>query len=77
MYRISSFAPHEPISPKNLGELLLNYEKVLVPEMNTGQLLQLVRAKYLVPALGFNKVQGLPFTTEEMKAKIVELYNQK
>jgi len=63
--------------PKNLGELLLSYEKVLIPEMNTGQLLQLVRAKYLVPAVGFNKVQGLPFTTEEMKAKIVELYNQK
>lgn len=63
--------------PKNLGELLLSYEKVLIPEMNTGQLLQLVRAKYLVPAVGFNKVQGLPFTTEELKTKIVELYNQK
>lgn len=63
--------------PKNLGELLHNYEKVLVPEMNTGQLIQLVRAKYLVPAVGLNKVQGQPFTTEEVKAKIVELYNQK
>ncbi len=63
--------------PKNLGELLHGYEKILVPEMNTGQLLQLVRAKYLVPAVGFSKVQGLPFTTEEVKAKVVELYNQK
>jgi len=63
--------------PKNLGELLHNFEKVLVPEMNTGQLIQLVRAKYLVPAVGLNKVQGQPFTTEEVKAKIVELYNQK
>ena len=63
--------------PKNLGELLHGYEKVLVPEMNTGQLLQLIRAKYLVPAVGFSKVQGLPFTTEEVKARIVELYNQK
>jgi 2-oxoglutarate/2-oxoacid ferredoxin oxidoreductase subunit alpha len=63
--------------PKNLGEVLHNYEKVLVPEMNTGQLIQLVRAKYLVPAVGLNKVQGQPFTTEEVKAKIVEQYNQK
>lgn len=63
--------------PKNLGELLHSYEKVLVPEMNTGQLILLVRAKYLVPAVGLNKVQGQPFTTEEVKAKIVELYNQK
>ena len=61
--------------PKNLGELLHNFEKVLVPEMNTGQLIQLVRAKYLVPAVGLNKVQGQPFTTEEVKAKIVEIYN--
>ena len=63
--------------PKNLGELLHSYEKVLVPEMNTGQLILLVRAKYLVPAVGLNKIQGQPFTTEEVKAKIVELYNQK
>lgn len=63
--------------PKNLGELLHSYEKILVPEMNTGQLLQLVRGKYLVPAVGLNKIQGQPFTTEEVKAKIIELYNQK
>ena len=63
--------------PKNLGELLHGYDKILVPEMNTGQLLQLIRGKYLLPAVGLNKVQGQPFTTEEVKAKIVELYNQK
>ena len=63
--------------PKNLGEMLHGYDKVLVPEMNTGQLIQLIRAKYLVPAVGLNKIQGQPFTTEEVKAKIVELYNQK
>lgn len=61
--------------PKNLGELLHGYEKVLIPEMNCGQLLQLIRAKYLVPAVGYNKIQGLPFTTEEIKEKIKELYN--
>ena len=61
--------------PKNLGELLKGYDKVLIPEMNCGQLLQLIRAKYLIEAIGFSKVQGLPFTTTEMKAKIVELLN--
>jgi 2-oxoglutarate ferredoxin oxidoreductase subunit alpha len=59
--------------PKNLGEVLRGYDKVLIPEMNSGQLLQLIRAKYLVPAIGYSKVQGLPFTTEEMKEKIVEI----
>ncbi len=59
--------------PKNLGELLAGYEKVLIPEMNCGQLSQLIRAKYLTPAIGFNKVQGLPFTTSELKNKILEL----
>ena len=59
--------------PKNLGNLLHSYEKILIPEMNSGQLLQLVRAKYLVPATGFSKVQGLPFTTSELKEKIIQL----
>lgn len=59
--------------PKNLGELLKGYDKILIPEMNCGQLLQLIRAKYLVPAIGFSKVQGLPYTTTELKAKIAEL----
>lgn len=59
--------------PKNLGELLHQYDKLLIPEMNCGQLLQLIRAKYLVPATGFSKVQGLPFTTQELKTKIIEL----
>jgi len=59
--------------PKNLGELLKGYDKVLIPEMNSGQLLQLIRAKYLIPAIGFSKIQGLPFTTAELKEKINEL----
>ena len=62
--------------PKNLGELLEGYEKVLIPEMNSGQLLQIIRAKYLVPAQGLSKVQGLPFTTSELKQKIVELLSK-
>lgn len=59
--------------PKNLGELLYGYEHVLIPEMNRGQLLQLIRAEFLIPATGFSKVQGLPFTTTEIKQKIAEL----
>ena len=59
--------------PKNLGEVLASYDKILIPEMNRGQLLQLIRAKYLVPAIGLPKVQGMPFTTTELKAKIKEL----
>ena len=59
--------------PKNLGELLKGYDNVVIPEMNCGQLLQLIRAKYLVPAVGLSKVQGLPFTTAELKSKFVEL----
>ena len=61
--------------PKNLGELLHNYEKIIIPEMNCGQLLQLIRAKYLVPAIGYSKVQGMPFTTAELKNKIIEQFN--
>jgi len=59
--------------PKNLGEVLSNYDNILIPEMNCGQLLQLIRAKYLLPAIGFSKVQGLPFTTSELKNKILEI----
>ena len=59
--------------PKNLEEALKKYDKVLIPEMNTGQLLQLIRANFLVPAIGMSKVQGLPFTTGALKEKINEL----
>ncbi len=59
--------------PKNLGELLSAYEHILIPEMNCGQLVQLIRAKYLLPAVGYSKVQGLPFTTSELKNKILEI----
>ncbi len=59
--------------PKNLGELLSGYDNILIPEMNCGQLLQLIRAKYLLPAIGLSKVQGLPFTTSELKNKILEI----
>ncbi len=59
--------------PKNLGELLKGYENILIPEINSGQLIQLIRSRYLIPAIGFSKVQGLPFTTAELKNKILEI----
>jgi 2-oxoglutarate/2-oxoacid ferredoxin oxidoreductase subunit alpha len=59
--------------PRNLGELFGRYRKVLVPEMNLGQLLLLLRAKYLVDAQGFNKIQGQPFKVAEMENKIQEI----
>jgi 2-oxoglutarate/2-oxoacid ferredoxin oxidoreductase subunit alpha len=59
--------------PKNLGEVLTRYRRVLVPEMNMGQLLWVLRAKYLVEAEGFNKIQGRPFKQSEIEAKIEEV----
>jgi len=57
--------------PKNLGELLKGYDKVLVAEMNTGQLLTVLRAEYLVPAEGLNKVTGQPFKIAEIEDAIL------
>jgi 2-oxoglutarate ferredoxin oxidoreductase subunit alpha len=57
--------------PRNLGEVLARYRKVLVPEMNAGQLLKLIRAEFLVDAEGFNKVQGIPMFAEELEEEIL------
>ncbi|MEA3218490.1 MAG: 2-oxoglutarate/2-oxoacid ferredoxin oxidoreductase subunit alpha [Acidimicrobiia bacterium] len=57
--------------PSNLGEVLGRYPKVLVPEMNTGQLCKLVRAEYLVDAQSLSKVQGVPFTAAEVEQGIM------
>lgn len=59
--------------PANLGELLTRYEKVLIPELNLGQLRMLIRAKYLVDAVGLNKVKGRPFDVQEVVAKINQM----
>jgi 2-oxoglutarate ferredoxin oxidoreductase subunit alpha len=56
--------------PRNLGELLAGFESVLVPEMNTGQIITLLRSEYLVPAEGLNKVSGQPFRIAEIEAAI-------
>jgi 2-oxoglutarate ferredoxin oxidoreductase subunit alpha len=57
--------------PKNLGDVLKRYKKVVVPEMNMGQLLMVLRAKYLVDAQGMNKIQGQPFKQAEIE-KVIE-----
>src|ERR1700723_1702837 len=62
--------------PNNLGEVIGRYHRVLVPEMNMGQLLWVLRAKYLVDAIGYNKIQGRPFKQAEIEAKIEELLEQ-
>jgi 2-oxoglutarate/2-oxoacid ferredoxin oxidoreductase subunit alpha len=59
--------------PANLGEVLKRYKRVVVPEMNMGQLVWVLRAKYLVDAEGFNKIQGKPFKQSEIEAKIEEV----
>ncbi|KLJ04775.1 2-oxoacid:acceptor oxidoreductase subunit alpha [Streptomyces sp. KE1] len=58
--------------PKNLGEILKRYDKVVIPEMNLGQLASLVRAKYLVDAQSFTQVTGLPFKAEQLATALKE-----
>jgi len=59
--------------PNNLGTILRNYDKILIPEMNTGQLLKVIRAEHLIDAVGLNKVAGEPFKVSEITEKILEM----
>lgn len=59
--------------PSDLGGILRQFDKVLIPELNFGQLLKLIRAEFLIDAVGLNKVQGLPFYVFEVESKINEL----
>jgi 2-oxoglutarate ferredoxin oxidoreductase subunit alpha len=58
--------------PRNLGEVLAGFEKVIIPEMNLGQLATMIRAKYLVDAVPFSKVKGRPFQIREIVRKVEE-----
>jgi 2-oxoglutarate ferredoxin oxidoreductase subunit alpha len=58
--------------PNNLQDVLSQFDHILVPELNLGQLLFLLRARYLVDAIGFNKVKGLPFKIKELIGKMEE-----
>ncbi|MFG2053814.1 2-oxoacid:acceptor oxidoreductase subunit alpha [Micromonospora sp. NPDC048930] len=59
--------------PANLGEVLRAYDRVVIPEMNLGQLAHVIRAKYLVDAIGYNQVRGLPFTAAELETMLEEV----
>src|SRR5882724_8079098 len=59
--------------PSNLGDIFKRYKRILVPELNMGQLLWVLRAKYLVDAVGLNKIQGRPFKQAELEQKIEEM----
>ncbi|MDP9243366.1 MAG: 2-oxoglutarate ferredoxin oxidoreductase subunit alpha, partial [Actinomycetota bacterium] len=59
--------------PANTGDVVRAYRNVLVPEMNSGQLVKILRAEFLVDAKGYNKVQGIPIFAEELEAEILRL----
>jgi len=62
--------------PANLGEVLGRYQRILIPELNSGHLLRLVRAEYLIPAVGLNKVAGEPFQVAEIESRINEILGE-
>jgi 2-oxoglutarate ferredoxin oxidoreductase subunit alpha len=62
--------------PKNLGDLLKQFKRVLIPEMNRGQLAMLIRSKYLVDAASYTKVQGLPFYTDELIDRVKQILEE-
>jgi len=62
--------------PRNTGEVVRRYPKVLIPEMNTGQLAMLIRARYLVDARTFSKVKGLPFFAEELETEMLKVMDE-
>lgn len=63
--------------PHGLGPLLRSFGRVLVPEMNQGQLVTLLRSEYLVPALGLSKVTGKPFTVAELESAILRSWGER
>ena len=63
--------------PKNLGEIIGNFEKVLIPEINNGQLIKIIRDQYLVYAKGYNKVMGVPITKGELVDAVRKMISEK
>jgi len=61
--------------PRNLGDIIGNFKRVLIPELNLGQLSMVIRSKYLVDALSYNKIQGKPFKVVEVFNKINDVLN--
>ncbi len=63
--------------PSNLGQIISNFDQVLIPELNNGQLIRIIKEKYNVKATGLNKIQGLPFTKNEVKEKIISIIEKR
>jgi len=61
--------------PKNLEELMRSFDHVLVPEINNGQLVKVIRDRFLIPAIPFNKIKGVPITSAELQAAIMDIIN--
>jgi 2-oxoglutarate ferredoxin oxidoreductase subunit alpha len=62
--------------PRNTAEVVRSYRRVLIPEVNLGQLLLLIRARYLVDAIGYDRVRGKPFRIAEIEEEAVRLLDQ-
>ena len=62
--------------PEILGQAVKNFKRVVVPELNTGQLLKIIRSEYLVDAVGINKIQGMPFTVKELLGSLTKIIGE-
>ena len=58
--------------PKNLGDIIKNYDRVLIPELNNGQLVKIIRDVYFTDAVPYNKIMGIKFTKAELVEKMKE-----
>ena len=59
--------------PRNLAHILENYEQVLIPELNNGQLIKIIRDQFFINASGYNKIMGIPFTRSELITRMREM----
>ena len=59
--------------PLNTGDVVTSYRKVLIPEMNSGQLAMLIRARFLVDAISFTKVQGIPIFADDLEQEVLRV----
>ena len=62
--------------PKNLGDIIKNFDVVLIPEINNGQLIKIIRDVYFVDAKGYNKIMGVPITKTELVLKVEEMISE-
>jgi 2-oxoglutarate/2-oxoacid ferredoxin oxidoreductase subunit alpha len=62
--------------PRNLGELMKRFDKIVIPEINNGQLVKVIRDKYLLPAIPYNKIQGTPIAHEELLDFVLNLVDK-